>query len=412
MKTRLILFTLTALLGSVSCSYDTITDADYPAQRIYLAAAAEGNIYTIESIPSHSSNTPTPGSVFQFTVDEQARKFNIPLAIYRAGIDNHGEVVTRIAFNTDTVNSLIAAGQLPDVTLLPADKYTMPSEVRMDEGRSHASFDVSVDLDFLIAQAPDAKLAFGLNITESSREVNEELDALIVVIDTKIMKPSAQFTFQVDADVWNCIHFTNRSENIVASQWQFGDGSSSEETNPTHVYETGGTYEVTLTTTGISGEQESFRMEVQVFRIEPIDRSGWTIAGFSTEEPAEGNGNGLATAAIDGNINTYWHTQWSGATPGYPHYLIIDMGELYTVANIQCTRRQGDNRGQTECQILLSTDQTEWIDCGTFAVADTDDPQTHTLSSYEKARYIKYVATKGNNHFAFLAEIAAYGSKE
>ncbi len=412
MKTRPILFALAVALGFASCNYDTITDADYPAQRIYLAAAAAGNIYTIESIPSHSSNTPTPGSVFQFTVDRQANTFNIPLSIYRAGIDNDGEVVTRVAFNSDTVNSLITSGLLPDVTLIPADKCSMPAEVRMEDGLSHATFNVSIDLDYLAAQAPTSQLAFGLNITESSREVNHALDALIVVIDTKIMKPSAQFTFQVDADAWNRIHFTNRSENIVASQWQFGDDSSSDETNPTHTYEAGGTYEVTLTTTGILGDQETSRMEVQIIQVELLDRSGWSIAGFSTEEPAEGNGNGLAAAAIDGNIDTYWHTQWSGATPGYPHYLIVDMGALYTVASVQCIRRQGDNRGQTECQILLSTDQSEWIDCGTFPVADTDDPQTFTLTSYEKARYIKYVATKGNNHFAFLAEISAYGSKE
>lgn len=34
---------------------------------------------------------------------------------------------------------------------------------------------------------------------------------------------------------------------VVAWEWDFGDGNTSDEPNPTHVYEEPGTYEVTLT---------------------------------------------------------------------------------------------------------------------------------------------------------------------
>lgn len=412
MKTLHILFASAAVFGLGSCGYDTIADADYPAQRVYLAASTAGNIFSIESIPTHSSNTPTEGAPFRFTVDADNDGFNVPLAVYRAGIDNAGDVTTRIAFNSDTVSSLISAGMLPGVELLPADKIGMPSEVRMRDGASHATFEVKVSLSYLLQKAPAGKFAFGLNIAESTREINTDYSALVVMIDTKIMVPTARFSFKVDANDWDRIHFTNDSENIVASEWQFGDGSVSDKTSPSHVYEKEGVYEVVLTTTGVSGEKKTHTVQVPVLHIEKIDRSGWKIVDFSTEEPAEGNGNGLAKAAIDGNVDTFWHTQWSGATPGYPHYLTVDMGVVYTVANVQCVRRQGDSRGQTECQILLSLNGAEWIDCGYFAVADTDAAQTYTMPTYEKARYIRYVATKGSAHFAFLAEIAAYGSKE
>ena len=47
------------------------------------------------------------------------------------------------------------------------------------------------------------------------------------------------------------VHFQDRSTgNPTAWDWSFGDGGSSTQQNPTHVYETGGTYSVSLTVTG------------------------------------------------------------------------------------------------------------------------------------------------------------------
>ena len=143
-----------------------------------------------------------------------------------------------------------------------------------------------------------------------------------------------------------------------------------------------------------------------------IGKAGWSITGFDTQEPAEGAPNGLATAVIDDKLNTFWHSQWNGGNPGYPHWFSIDMGQEVSIASIEVFRRQGNNGGQTKHQFLYSNDGIIWTDYGTFGMdVNTDAGQKFsclTIPSIPKARYIKYVALQGPNFYAFLAEINVY----
>ncbi|MCK3685430.1 DUF4998 domain-containing protein [Maribellus sp. YY47] len=140
-----------------------------------------------------------------------------------------------------------------------------------------------------------------------------------------------------------------------------------------------------------------------------ISKSKWEIVEFSTEEPAEGAPNGLASAAIDDDLGTFWHTQWNGGNPGYPHHFIFDMKDMVKINKIKAFRRQGDGRGQTEFQILTSLDSVNYTLQGTFGYDPALDSMTYNIGSLPMARYVKYVATKGQNFFAFLAELDIYG---
>jgi hypothetical protein len=56
------------------------------------------------------------------------------------------------------------------------------------------------------------------------------------------------------------VDFTDKSTTdrpIVARLWDFGDGQTSTETNPSHSYETAGTFDVTLTVTDDKGNSDS-----------------------------------------------------------------------------------------------------------------------------------------------------------
>src|SRR5690606_23420941 len=54
------------------------------------------------------------------------------------------------------------------------------------------------------------------------------------------------------------VNFINNSQNATSYQWNFGDGGTSTMSDPSHVYENVGTYDITLTCTGPLGTLQAF----------------------------------------------------------------------------------------------------------------------------------------------------------
>lgn len=156
-------------------------------------------------------------------------------------------------------------------------------------------------------------------------------------------------------------------------------------------------------------------LEGQYLPAEELDRSAWSIADFSTEENAEAQWSsyayqGKAEAAIDGILETFWHSQWDAAQPGFPHYFTVDLGAVHKLGSIECYRRQGNNKGQTKFRVMTSVDNVEWVDQGTFDFdPNVDDGQRYIFKFVPEARYVQYIATEGPEFYAFLAELNIYG---
>jgi len=71
----------------------------------------------------------------------------------------------------------------------------------------------------------------------------------------------------------------------------------------------------------------------------PLSTEGWTIAYVDSEERE--HGDGTAENIFDGQTANFWHTQWGGAQPGYPHRLIIDLAQSRTISGFRYVPRQG-----------------------------------------------------------------------
>lgn len=64
----------------------------------------------------------------------------------------------------------------------------------------------------------------------------------------------ASFTYAVDQADFKKVAFTNASQNFTTLKWEFGDGATSTDANPSHTYAAVGDYNVTLTATAQDGK--------------------------------------------------------------------------------------------------------------------------------------------------------------
>jgi hypothetical protein len=257
---------LIAVIGVVmltgSCKYKVIADDPYwPDQLIYMPAAVYNN-FTIDATPAAIGVDPTPGYPTRFLVDTVARKFNVLLGVYRSGKDNKGSFSVDIAVNTDTITKLQAiVGKLPAGTLLlTSDKYSIPTSVDVKDGSDIGKFELSIDLDFLRANyiaTTGQTYALAVGVSSTARKTNPKLATTIIVINTKIMKPTASFTSAPSGTDPKTINFTNTSLYGMRSIWDFGDGSANKTTTAavneavSHTYTTG-TYTIKLTVQGVA----------------------------------------------------------------------------------------------------------------------------------------------------------------
>ena len=92
---------------------------------------------------------------------------------------------------------------------------------------------------------------FTLTVVEVNQDC-EQTNTLQVIVNPA---PTADFTHAVPGGVGLTVNFTDQSEGSLGTWlWTFGDGESSQDQNPTHVYAEAGTYEVCLTASGDCGE--------------------------------------------------------------------------------------------------------------------------------------------------------------
>lgn len=143
-----------------------------------------------------------------------------------------------------------------------------------------------------------------------------------------------------------------------------------------------------------------------------FDRSGWSVPGVSSEEPAEGEKNGgLGIHAIDNKPSTFWHTQWDPSYSPPPHWIAIDMGTSKVIHGLYFTGRQSTNDGKPNRVLVeVSNNGTDWSPAGTLTLQNTNATQRFFLPEFPQARYMRIVVESnfGNTAYTHLAELGAF----
>ncbi|MEO1030946.1 MAG: PKD domain-containing protein [Bacteroidota bacterium] len=112
-------------------------------------------------------------------------------------------------------------------------------------------------------------------------------------IEGLVLSTVPNFTFTT-SDL--TVQFTDDSLLAVSHFWEFGDGNTSTELNPTHTYAAAGTYNVTLTTTNEAGVARDITIQVPVGGVMATFDAVIQNADFETYPTAENNNNDLVDA--------------------------------------------------------------------------------------------------------------------
>ncbi len=119
-----------------------------------------------------------------------------------------------------------------------------------------------------------------------------------------------------------------------------------------------------------------------------------------------------AVNAFDGNLKTYWFTQWSVNKDPLPHELRIDLGDIFDVEAFSYTARQDEQHGRiVGYEFFVSMDGTNWgAPVSSGRLQNTSAKQTIRFAM-TSGRYVRLRALEEANgkYFTSIAELGLLG---
>jgi hypothetical protein len=121
-----------------------------------------------------------------------------------------------------------------------------------------------------------------------------------------------------------------------------------------------------------------------------VSISHLTLESVSSQQT--GNDN-YAKYAIDGNINTMWHTAWDGSDSD--RYIVIKLDEPIKLSAVEYVPRQDAANGRAKDAVLyVSSDGENWKEAGSGTNwGNNSSWKTIELNESVEAQYIKFVVT-------------------
>ena len=392
----------------------------------------------------------------EFEIYKTGELATYQVSVYRSGVDETSCTASVAVWSEGELDAYNEANET-GYRMMPADCYSMPaSQVSFDAARR----DVSRALDIVfdpekIDALPDGEYVLGLTLAEASVEINAEKSKTLLL--PSVIEPLVYFTeggCELDfglgaADIAQEISVGFNAENrqdiacalAVAPElvdaYNSGHGMdcvllpAEYYTLPESVVIPEGgneaSFEVPVSVSALpmgdyvlpirlNSETFHAREGDDVYYLQmsvtlPIlDTTGWTITA-NTEEPAETPPNGLPSSIIDGDIDTFWHSQWSGGWQDWPHIIDIDMQRLCEVISIDYYGRQdGSNPNTKDIEFLLSTDQLTWTSIGKFeATQDRGVQPFDTEDAVGRYLQVRITSSWDNTNNTNIGELIVHG---
>ena len=232
------------------------------------------------------------------------------------------------------------------------------------------------------------------------------VDTTITII--KFGPTDTEFSATASTDNPLEVKFKVTSKYARSFAWDFGDGKTAFEQNPTNVYDAAGTYTVTLTVTGLEGTTPVMVTQTVAVGV-VLDKLEGEIIGHKSSW--NDNPDTYIDAAFDGDLSTFVDAPNSEGFVGY------DMGEgnVVTVKLVKYAPREGQTGRMVGGEIRGSNDPTILTDPAnaTYDVlyTITEEPTAGGFSEAditvtESYRFIYYYSADG---YCNVAELEFYG---
>lgn len=131
--------------------------------------------------------------------------------------------------------------------------------------------------------------------------------------------PIASFQYEISDENWKEVTFTNYSQHAESYSWAFGDGETSTEENPTHVFPEADSYTVTLTATNKDGVSIEFSQSITI--TDPLEAVRLLVGESSKDWRllrdgiTMGIGPGLNEETGEYDYTTWWSLENDGKRP-------------------------------------------------------------------------------------------------
>jgi PKD repeat protein len=162
--------------------------------------------------------------------------------------------------------------------------------------------------------------------------------------DNAAPRPTANFDFS-NCEAPCTVNFINISQNATSYNWNFGDGTTSTEVNPKHLYENAGTYNVTLQAAGEGG---SHTREKQVVISTPIPHFRYKMDGITIDAQTIIATRNIPVGFMDlrsyntFNLDPYLQFQIAEPDSGFKNGMTILLNQSTAIEGTIATFKNGD----------------------------------------------------------------------
>lgn len=130
------------------------------------------------------------------------------------------------------------------------------------------------------------------------------------------------------------------------------------------------------------------------------------VSAYSSEE---NNTDQAVDKAIDGNRNTFWHTNWDGSDKS--PYITLELNNEYNISKLTYMPRQSGNYNGNilEYNIYTSLDGQNFTKVASGSWQSNREVKTATFNE-TKAKYVKLEVVKGVGGYASGADVSLYAN--